>query len=57
MVKDARIFQLQAPANTTLGCINYWLTQEAKNELGKDRELKLTVPPSAVFNFADVPAH
>lgn len=47
---------IPAPTNTTLGCINYWLTQEAKNELGKDTEMKMTVS-SAVFSFANVPAH
>lgn len=54
--KDSPIFQVRAPTNTTSGCINYWFTQEVKNELGKDREMKTTVSSSAVFSFANVPA-
>lgn len=39
VLDDSPIFQLQAPTNTTSGCINYWLTLEAKKELGKFREM------------------
>lgn len=41
MLEDSAVFQLQAPTNTTLGCINYCLTLEAKKELGKDMKMRI----------------